>query len=178
MPPNQQRQSTEGIYSTIAFSIKLNLLKTHLLFLFIICIVWFLMSLFICIDTYTVNIARFNKLDGWHGRLASWHWSVWRLSYYWLAARHLAGSHATSAHSETSAGRLLWEVEGCSWCMVRMGVCASSRLCSRFVYICMLMLVVVWILVYSCQLVNKNGWQEGHPACKKLSGGMLTWFPV
>jgi len=23
-----------------------------------------------------------------------------------------------------------------------------------------------------------NGWQEGHPACKKLSGGMLTWLFV
>ena len=22
------------------------------------------------------------------------------------------------------------------------------------------------------------GWQEGHPACKKLSGGVLTWFSV
>jgi len=20
------------------------------------------------------------------------------------------------------------------------------------------------------------GWQEGHPACKKLSGGVLAWF--
>jgi len=22
------------------------------------------------------------------------------------------------------------------------------------------------------------GWQEGHPACKKLSGVMLAWLPV
>jgi len=22
------------------------------------------------------------------------------------------------------------------------------------------------------------GWQEGHPACKKLSGGMLAWLCV
>jgi len=22
------------------------------------------------------------------------------------------------------------------------------------------------------------GWQEGHPACKKLSGGALTWLSV
>jgi len=22
------------------------------------------------------------------------------------------------------------------------------------------------------------GWQEGHPSCKKLSGGMLAWLPV
>jgi len=22
------------------------------------------------------------------------------------------------------------------------------------------------------------GWQEGHPACKKLSGGMLAWLSV
>jgi len=23
-----------------------------------------------------------------------------------------------------------------------------------------------------------DGWQEGHPACKKLSGGVLAWFLV
>jgi len=22
------------------------------------------------------------------------------------------------------------------------------------------------------------GWQEGHPACKKLSGGMLAWLSI
>jgi len=22
------------------------------------------------------------------------------------------------------------------------------------------------------------GWQEGHPACKKLSGGMLAWLSL
>ena len=22
------------------------------------------------------------------------------------------------------------------------------------------------------------GWQEGHPACKKLSGGVLSWLSV
>ena len=22
------------------------------------------------------------------------------------------------------------------------------------------------------------GWQDGHPACKKLSGGVLAWFSV
>jgi len=22
------------------------------------------------------------------------------------------------------------------------------------------------------------GWQEGHPACKKQSGGVLAWLPV
>jgi len=22
------------------------------------------------------------------------------------------------------------------------------------------------------------GWQEGHPACKKVSGGMLAWLSV
>jgi len=27
-------------------------------------------------------------------------------------------------------------------------------------------------------LVLLVGWQEGHPACKKLSGGMLAWLYV
>ena len=25
-------------------------------------------------------------------------------------------------------------------------------------------------------LMLLDGWQEGHPACKKLSGGMLAWL--
>jgi len=27
-----------------------------------------------------------------------------------------------------------------------------------------------------CALMLLVGWQEGHPACKKLSGGMLAWL--
>jgi len=31
----------------------------------------------------------------------------------------------------------------------------------------------------SLQCFNTGGWrQEGHPACKKLSGGLLAWFSV
>jgi len=27
-------------------------------------------------------------------------------------------------------------------------------------------------------LTQLVGWQEGHPACKKLSGGVLVWLSV
>jgi len=33
-------------------------------------------------------------------------------------------------------------------------------------------------LHYSSTLTLLVGWQEGHPACKKLSGGMLAWLSV
>jgi len=29
-----------------------------------------------------------------------------------------------------------------------------------------------------CALTLLVGWQEGHPACKKLSGGVLAWLSV
>ena len=31
---------------------------------------------------------------------------------------------------------------------------------------------------YTCALTLLVGWQEGHPACKKLSGGVLAWLSV
>jgi len=45
------------------------------------------------------------------------------------------------------------------------------------------MLIVIVILVYVyvnafSALTLLVGWQEGHPACKKLSGGMLAWLSV
>jgi len=33
-------------------------------------------------------------------------------------------------------------------------------------------------LVAFSALTPLVGWQEGHPACKKLSGGMLAWLSV
>jgi len=37
--------------------------------------------------------------------------------------------------------------------------------------------VYVSIIAFSA-LTLLVGWQEGHPACKKLSGGMLVWLSV
>jgi len=37
------------------------------------------------------------------------------------------------------------------------------------------------LLCYLCDfsaLMLLVGWQEGHPACKKLSGGVLAWLSV
>jgi len=34
-----------------------------------------------------------------------------------------------------------------------------------------------WVMDFSA-LTLLVGWQEGHPACKKLSDGMLAWLPV
>ena len=40
--------------------------------------------------------------------------------------------------------------------------------------ICLLLCVFAWCL----QCFDAVGWQEGHPACKKLSGGVLAWLSV
>jgi len=39
---------------------------------------------------------------------------------------------------------------------------------------------VIWICIWggNSALTLLVGWQEGHPACKKLSGGMLAWLSV
>jgi len=34
-----------------------------------------------------------------------------------------------------------------------------------------------WFYAFSA-LMLLVGWQEGHPACKKLSGGVLAWLSV
>jgi len=35
---------------------------------------------------------------------------------------------------------------------------------------------LMWFAVSAFTLLV--GWQERHPACKKLSGGVLAWLPV
>ena len=37
--------------------------------------------------------------------------------------------------------------------------------------------VCVWVCAFSA-LTLLAGWQEGHPACRKLSGGVLAWLSV
>jgi len=37
---------------------------------------------------------------------------------------------------------------------------------------------LTWILVDPSALTLLVGRQEGHPACKKLSGGVLAWLSV
>jgi len=32
------------------------------------------------------------------------------------------------------------------------------------------------VVLPSVSLTTLVGWQEGHPACKKLSGGVLVWY--
>jgi len=40
-----------------------------------------------------------------------------------------------------------------------------------------LLYTVLLLLAFSA-LTLLVGWQEGHPACKKLSGGVLAWLSV
>ena len=59
-----------------------------------------------------------------------------------------------------------------------------------FLYVWLVVCVVIlladcdsisgWTLVYSAfsALTLLVGWQEGHTACKKLSGGVLAWLSV
>jgi len=38
--------------------------------------------------------------------------------------------------------------------------------------------VILYMLNVDITLTLLVGWQEGHPACKKLSGGVLVWLSV
>ena len=40
------------------------------------------------------------------------------------------------------------------------------------------LLCVQWVICAFSALTLLVGWQEGHPACKKLSGGVLVWLSV
>ena len=42
----------------------------------------------------------------------------------------------------------------------------------------LILLYISHILLAFSALVLLVGWQEGHPACKKLSGGVLAWLSV
>ena len=58
----------------------------------------------------------------------------------------------------------------------------ASNSCMQFpVSDCQIFAVIVFHLPVSCALsalMLLVGWQEGHPACKKLSGGVLAWLSV
>jgi len=41
-----------------------------------------------------------------------------------------------------------------------------------------LLLLVIYLFIAFSALTLLVGWQEGHPACKKLSGGVLAWLSV
>ena len=41
-----------------------------------------------------------------------------------------------------------------------------------------LLLVMFYTFIAFSALTLLVGWQEGHPACKKLSGGVLAWLSV
>ena len=42
----------------------------------------------------------------------------------------------------------------------------------------LILLYISHILLAFSALMLLVGWQEGHPACKKLSGGVLAWLSV
>jgi len=50
-----------------------------------------------------------------------------------------------------------------------------------FIYCYCLSLIlycVEWLIYAFSALTLLVGWQEGHPACEKLSGGVLAWLSV
>jgi len=40
------------------------------------------------------------------------------------------------------------------------------------------MMIIMVIVLSSCALTLLVWWQEGHPACNKLSGWVLVWLSV
>ena len=56
-----------------------------------------------------------------------------------------------------------------------LGKRAVKRVC---VCVCVCACVCVYLLFAFSALTLLVGWQEGHPACKKLSGGVLAWLSV
>ena len=57
----------------------------------------------------------------------------------------------------------------CWWCSLHTGPFAYLYFVFYFIYFCCFAFGALTLLV---------GWQEGHSACKQLSGGMLAWLSV
>jgi len=56
-----------------------------------------------------------------------------------------------------------------------------SRVLSAMAENCVFLLIYPMPLIFASltsALTVLVGWQEGHPACKKLSGGVLAWLSV
>ena len=63
-----------------------------------------------------------------------------------------------------------WDLTSLDKCECRMAQCCTK-------YASMTTLMFLTLPAYSA-LTLLVGWQEGHPACKKLSGGLLAWLSV
>jgi len=63
------------------------------------------------------------------------------------------------------------------WYFVSFHFCVAMLL---FTHVCCVFnkIIVIIIVIIFCALTLLVGWQEGHPACKKLSGGLLAWLAV
>ena len=57
-------------------------------------------------------------------------------------------------------------------------LCADGRLVSTLVLLHLMLLLLPSVLLAFSALTLLVGRQEGHPACKKLSGGVLVWLFV
>jgi len=62
--------------------------------------------------------------------------------------------------------------------MISAGLRTLSNCIDRLMLQLMILLVCDYLVVYFSALTLLVGWQEGHPACKKLSGGVLAWLSV
>jgi len=61
--------------------------------------------------------------------------------------------------------------------------CLRIYLVILYLFICLFIYMLVVVLLCYCSiafsaLILLVGRQEGHPACKKLSGGVLAWLSV
>jgi len=63
---------------------------------------------------------------------------------------------------------------GCPSCCPTNSVKALKAL-DAYAYNTCIVIIYVFFLAFSA-LTLLVGWQEGHPACKKLSGGVLAWL--
>jgi len=65
-----------------------------------------------------------------------------------------------------------------TWCslLMQIGLCSSSK---TIVVAAFLLFVLLYYFIYAFSaLMLLVGRQEEHPACKKLSGGVLAWLSV
>lgn len=76
---------------------------------------------------------RFFQPHGHLGWSSTRDWSVWGFPHHRLAAGHCQGPHATPPHHQKETRRHLGEDKERPWCLVWVGVCATSGRGSRYI---------------------------------------------
>ena len=94
---------------------------------------------------------------------------------------YAASQHAAALESwetDCQCSRLDWRPPCWDWWLeFHLEICDRPHT-NKFQLLLLSLHWSQWCVTAFCALTLLVGWQEGHPACKKLSSGVLAWLSV